>query len=101
FRSNVAIADIGAAGARQSLGVAARRRNAKEIDRRLGRNPIGDAVPHDRQPVDLFEAARAIWEKSLTCLLGGRARCDALLLPGSAIDVQRDIGQGVEAVLRT
>ena len=100
FRSDVARPDVGAAGLRQSLGVAARRRNPEEIDRCLRRDRAARPVRHDRQTVDFLEAARTVGEEALARHRRGSSRCCTFLFPGLAIGLDRHVGQRIEAILR-
>ena len=81
FRRDVAFADIGAARSRQAFGVSAGRQHAVEIHVGERGDQIADAGRADRQAVDLLEAARSVRIKTLSRLLGRRARCRCILPP--------------------
>ena len=82
---------------RQTLGEAARRHAAVEIDRCNRRQQTRRAFDADRHAVDFLEAARAVGEEALAA--GGRARRGAFLLPGRSVGLRRHIGKRIQTVL--
>ena len=90
------LALIAAQMRRQSLGEAARRHAAVEIDGRNGRQQTRRAFDADRHAVDFLEAARAVGEEALAAV--GGARRGAFLLPCCSVGLGRHIGKWIQTI---
>ena len=82
----------------KTLGEAARRHAAVEIDRCNGRQQTRSAFDADRHAVDFLEAARAVGEEALAAI--GRAGRGAFLLPCRSVGLGRHIGKRIQAIFR-
>ena len=96
FRRDVSLALVAAQMRRQTLGEAARRHAAIEIDRCNGRQQARSAFDADRHAIDFLEAARAVGEEALAAI--GGARRGAFLLPRRSVGLGRHIGKWIQAI---